>query len=349
MSAISTTDARALFTKMLVDVYKELPQVMGFLRSFFPDKIESTKELSIEVQRGTERVAADVIRGSIGNRNQFSRSSEKIFIPPYLREYFDATELSLYDRLFGSTQIDDGVFSAFLEQIAEKLKVLQDKMERRHELMCAQVLQTGIVTYDKGTSVDFHRKVASNIDKGGGNYWATGTVNPYNDLANGAQFIREKGKSQGSVYNAIMGRSALSDFLGNTIVKERSDIRNFGLDTIREPQRNSVGGSLHGQVTAGDYKVNLWTYPEIYENSAGTAIPYIDTDKVIMLPETPMFKFGFAAVPQLVTQGGGVKKGKFIFDDFVDDRKKTHEFDIQSAGLPIPTAVDQIYTVKVVA
>lgn len=345
---ISTTDARALFTKMLIDVYRERPQVSGFLRSFFVDKVESTKELSIEVQRGTEKVAVDVIRGSIGNRNTFSLSSEKIFVPPLYREYFDATNLSLYDRLFGSTQIDDGVFTSFLEQVAEKLGMLQDKIERAHEIQCAEVLLTGIVTLVNGTNIDYKRKAGSLVDLGGGNYWTTGTVNPYNTLEAGGTFLRTEGKAQGEFYNVICGSLALNAFQNNDIVKERADIRNFSLDSIRTPQRVSTGGSTHGEVSSGSYKFRLWTYPEYYD-LVGVSTPYIDPKSIVILPEAPRFVMGFGAVPQLATTGIGVKKGKFIFGDYIDDREATHDFDVKSAGLAIPVAVDQIYTAKVVA
>lgn len=348
MSNIASSDARALFTKMLLDKYKERVEVKGFLRSFFPEKIEMTKELSIEVQRGKEKIAVDVIRGSIGNRNTFSQSSEKIFVPPHHREYFDATELSLYDRLWGSTSIDDGVFTALLEQVAEKQGELQSKIERAHELQCAEVLETGIVTYNKGVSVDFHRKAAMKVDKGGGNYWATGTVNPYDDLAAGAKLLRQNGKAQGGKYNVIMGETAFADFMDNDVVKARADIRNFSLDSIREPQRNSTGASLQGNVVAGSYSFDIWTYPEFYDNASNVSTPYLNDKKVIILPLDPRFKFGFAAVPQLATVGG-VTKGKFLFGDYIDKRKSTHEFDVKSCGLAIPVAVDQIYTLQVVA
>lgn len=346
---ISTTDARALFTKMLIDVYRERPVVMGFLRSFFVDKIESTKELSIEVQRGTERVAVDVIRGSIGNRNSFGKSSEKIFVPPYYREYFDATDLSLYDRLFGSTAIDDGVFTAFLEQVAEKLGMLQDKIERAQEIQCAQVLLTGIVELINGTNIDYKRKAASLDDLGAGNYWTTNTVNPNEVLEKGSEFVRTKGKGQGINYNVLLGSEAYNAYVNNDIVKERADIRNFGLDAIRAPQRESTGGTLHGEVSAGSYKYRLWTYPEFHDNDAGDSVPYLDPKSIIILPENPRFSMGFAAVPQLVTDGIGVIKGKYIFGDYIDEREATHAYDIKSAGLAIPVRVDQIFTSQVVA
>jgi len=106
---IAITDARNLFTKKLVAVYLEQPRVFGFLRSFFKTDESDTKEVSIEVQRGTEKEAVDVMRGTEGNRNNMSKSTEKIFVPPYFREYFDATELDLYDRMFGSNEGEIGL------------------------------------------------------------------------------------------------------------------------------------------------------------------------------------------------------------------------------------------------
>jgi len=348
MGSISTTDAKALFTKMMVAQYIERPQVMGFLRSFFADKIESTKELSIEVQRGTEKVAVDVIRGSIGNRNNFTRSTEKIFIPPYHREYFDATDLSLYDRLFADDRIGAGVFTRFLEQVTEKMGLVQDKIERAHEVQCAEVLLTGIVTLQKGINIDFKRKALSLVDLGGGNYWTTGTVDPYATLETAGEFIRTAGKAQGGVYNVILGSDALSAFLNNDIVKGRSDIRNFFMDEVLMPQRNATGATSHGEVSSGSYRFRLWSYPE-FRDVSGVSTPYIDPKSIIVLPLAPRFVMGFAAVPQLATIGGGIRKGKFIFGDYIDERNSAHDFDVKSAGLAIPVGIDQIATVQVVA
>lgn len=348
MVTIATSDARALFTKMLIDVYRERTAPTAFLRSFFTVKEEITKELSIEVQRGTEKIAVDVERGTEGNRNKFSRSTEKIFVPPYYREYFDATELSLYDRLFGSTEIDDGIFTAFLEQVAEKLRLLQDKIERAYEVQCSQVLETGIVTLNAGINIDFKRKSASLVD-GSATPWTTGTNDPYEDLESGCNFLRQTGKAQGGTYNAIFGSEVLSAFLNNDIVKARADVRNFFLDMVRGPQRNSVGAALHGEVSCGSYNVRIWTYPEFYDNSSGVSTSYINSKKFILLPEAPRFVLGFAAVPQLATVNGGVKRGAYIVGDYIDERNHKHIFDIRSAGVAIPVAVDQIYTRKVIA
>jgi len=345
---ISTVDARALYTKALIDAYQERITPMSFLRSFFPAVEESTFELSIEVERGTEKVAVDVIRGTEGNRNEFAKSSEKIFVPPFYREFFDATQLSLYDRMFAADSIASQTFAAFVNQIADKMREIQNKIERRYELQCAEVLTTGIVTLNKGINIDFKRKAGSLVDNSG-SPWTNNAIDPFAQLQAGAQFIREKGKSQGGTLNAILGDSALNAFLNNTIVKERADIRNFSLDALNTPQKNAVGGTLHGIVSAGSYSIRLWSYPEVYD-VAGVSTPYIDPKKVIILPDNPRFKLGFAAVPQLIDEENPTPiKGAFIYGDYKDKRAATHDYDVKSAGVAIPVAVDQIYTAKVIA
>ena len=348
MGYIATTDARGLFTKTVVDIFKETVTPTGFLRSFFTVKESTSKNLSIAVRRGTEKVAVDVERGTEGNRNTWSKSTEKIFAPPYYREWFDITELDLYDRLFGDENIEAGVFTEFLAEVSEKLVALREKIERAYEVQCSQVLETGIVQLNAGININFKRKAESLVNNSG-TPWTTGSTDPYAQMEAGCNFLRQVGKVQGGVVNAILGSSALTAFLNNTTVKGRADVRNFFIDMVRAPQRNSVGAALHGEVSCGSYNVRLWTYPEFYDNAAGVSTPYINPKKVIMLPEDPRFTLGFAAVPQLPTKNGGVRKGAFLVGDYVDERNDKHIFDIKSAGVAIPVAVDQIYTMQVVA
>jgi hypothetical protein len=123
----------------------------------------------------------------------------------------------------------------------------------------------------------------------------------------------------------------------------------MALDAVRPPQRDSVGATLHGQLSAGSYKFNLWAYPEFYDNANGDSTPYLNSKKVIVLPEAPKFNMSFAAVPKLITQAGPQTVGAYTVKEFVDERKTTHDIEISSAGVPIPVAVDQIYTMQVTA
>lgn len=347
MGAIPAQQARAKFTQALVAVYKERPEVTGFFKSFFPSVQKGTRYVSIEVQRGTEKVAVDVVRGTEGNRNDFGLSSQKVFDPPLFKEYFDMTELDLYDVLMGQEMISEVQYGELLAQVSEKIGLLRDKIDRAYEVMCSQALTTGIVTLQSTTNIDFKRKAASLVDNAA-DYFAANN-DPFDTFEAGCNFLRQVGKSQGGTYNAILGSAALSDLLANTKFTARQNLFNMALDMVRPPQRESVGATLHGQITAGSYKVNLWAYPEFYDNSNGVSTPYMDEKKVIILPEAPKFNFSYAAVPQLITAPGAQTVGAYTVKEFVDERKATHDIEIASAGLPIPVAIDQIYTFKAVA
>jgi hypothetical protein len=358
--AISTADIRGLFTKTLIDVYQERIRPTQFLRSFFTPETVPTKTVSIEVERMGEKVAVDVVRGTEGNRNSFSRSTEKIFEPPLFREYFDITNLDLYDRVLGSMgSANKPLFTALLNSAAERLGYLQDKIERAKELQCAQVFLTGVVTLKNGTNIDYKRKSGS-IVVAPGDYFATNT-DPFAVFAKGCDFLRKVGRSGDGTFNAILGTQALADLLANTKFTARQNYFNMSLDAVVAPVRNAVGATFHGIITAGAYKVQLWAYPQFYDlavvdgsgnpvndasgNPTYTSTPYMDPKQVVMFPTMPRFKFAHAAVPQLIGEPGQLpSQGEYVVGEFLDTRKAKHDYDIQSAPLAVPVAVDQIYT-----
>lgn len=346
---IQTVDAQALYTKTIVDFYRERIDPTNFLMSFFPSIETSGLEVSIEVQRGFEKIAVDVRRGTDGNLNEFNVSTEKLFKPPYWREYFNSTNLQLYDRLYGATSIDDAVFSEFINDVAEKYQTLRNKILRSQELLCSQVLQTGVITIASDLNIDFKRKAASLVDPGAGTYFDSANSDPFVLFENGANFLRKVGKSRGGTINAILGDDAMRALLNNTKFNARQNLFHLQLDSVTGPQRQAVGSVLHGYITAGSYTFYLWTYPEFYDDASGTSTPYVDPKKVILLPQQPRFKFAYGAVPQLIAPNSPPVRGAFILSDYIDQKLKSHEYHIESAGMPVPTAIDQIYTFKAVS
>jgi hypothetical protein len=344
---IAFQQARGVYTEALIAVFRESVPVMSFLRSFFPASFYKTKIVSIEVQRGTETIAVDVIRGTNGNRNKVTRSTLKEFLPPYFDEYFNINELDAYDRALGSE--DPRAMANLSAESASKLIELRNKIERAIELMCAQIFEFGVISLVSGDSIDFKRKAASLVANNAGNTWATGTVSPYDTLEAGAKFLRETGKVMGSNFNVILGGEALNDFLKNDIVLQRNDIVRLPLDQIQSPVKNAVGSSYHGRVSAGSYTFDLWTYPEVYEDESGVNHYYWNEKKICILPEITGFKMAYALVPQLLTGGQTPQVGEYLIQDFIDERQTAHEQHIKSAPIPVPVKVDQMYTVQVVA
>ncbi len=357
MANITLEQARLKFTQALVDKYRDRPVVMAFLRSFFVKKTSASKFISIEVQRGNEKIAVDVQRGTAGNRNEFGRSTQKIILPPYFREYFDATDLDFYDLLFSDAggMVDGKTFANWINEVNEKLGLLQNKIERRQELQCAQVLEDGIVTLENGDNIDFKRKALSKVTIA--TKWDNGASTPIEDLLVGCKFLRTEGKAQGGIFNLICGDLALEALINHADIKERADIRRYELVNVREPQKNSVGATLHGRITVGSYVVLLWAYPEFYDDSAGDSQPYLNEKKVILIPQAPRFIFSFAAVPMIKRDLPKAEfsnfisqtQAAFVIGNYIDERDEKHVFDMKSSGIPIPVAVDQIWTAAVLA
>jgi len=354
---ILVSQAQGLFTQNLIALYKELPRPTAFLRSFFTASESGTKFVSIMVQRGSESIAVDVLRGTQGRRNTMDRSSQKVFQPPYYREYFDATDLDFYDRLFGQVggEVNERTFAEWINEVAEKLQLLQDKIERSIEKQCADVFLTGIITLTSGDNIDFKRKAASLVDLGAAAYWDQGTSDPIVDLTAAGNFLREEGKSMDGTYDIIMGGPTLNAFLDNTVIKERADIRNYHLDNILTPQRNAVGATFHGEVSAGSFRFRIWGYPQVFETTPfGAKTRYIDDNKAVVVPPNPNFRLAYAGVPHIIRDVRNAEfpeyistsPGQFHVGNYVDQRSEVHIFDIKSAPVAIPLAVDQIYTMQ---
>jgi hypothetical protein len=359
--SISTADIRGLFTTTLVDVYRERPKTTPFLQSFFPTTVVPTKTTYIEIERFGEKVAVDVVRGTEGNRNTFSLSNQKMFEPPYYREYFDLTHLDLYDRVLGSQgNAQEPLFISFVNEVADRMQHLIDKIIRARELMCSQVFfNNGVVTMNQGVNIDFKRK-SSSISNVTGDYFASVT-DPYGVFVKGCNFLRQTGKSFDGTFNAILGTTAWNDLRGNARFIDTQKMFQTKFDEIVMPDRRAEGMVHQGTISAGSYRVQLWTYPQFYDlpinDAAGNtptslswtqtyaSTPYVPVNQVVMFPSNPRNKMVCCATPRLIGAPGQVPiQGEYNFSDMIDEWLAKHQMAVQSAPLPIPVAIDQIYT-----
>lgn len=357
--AIPVQQARGVFTQQLIARWNELRELApkSFLRSFFTQKTTDTKFVSIEVMRGTEKIAVDVLRGTEGNRNSFSKSAEKIFMPPFYHENIDMTEFDKYDVLFGADTmaVSVGTIDSVINQALDKLVILRHKIERAYELQASQVFSSGIVQLHSGDNIDYKRKGASQKVNDPAEYWSVQSVDPRNQLKAGANFLRTVGKAGVGVFDIILGQVALADFIANPFIVN-DKIKDVKLIDLRSPQATATGAILHGQISAGSYLFNIWSYPENYDNASNVSTPYIDDNYMYMLPTNgTRFDFAFAGVPAIVKDTRNEQfpelitsvAGDYVIGNYIDPAKKKHVFEIMSAGLAVPVAVDRIYSAKV--
>lgn len=127
---ISREEALGIFTRTLPTVFNDKISPKNFLRSFFKVKTSSALNVSTEVKRNGEFIAGDVMRGSEGNLNTFSKSTQRMYTPPFYKEYINSTELDYYDRVFGqSGEITGDNLDMYIDIVAENLSALQAKIE----------------------------------------------------------------------------------------------------------------------------------------------------------------------------------------------------------------------------
>lgn len=351
--AITLNEHRAGVTKAVIARYSDDKAPKAGFSALFPSVTTDTKEVSIEVERYNQLMAVDVKRCTDPNRNTFDKSTEKIFIPPFFSESFDFTSCQRYAASFGSgNDPSKSDARSLIREATQYLGTLRNKILRAIEKQRADVLQTGIVTLKNGDSIDFKRKSASMKTLTSTAKWdAPSTADPFKDLLDGANFLREEGLSAGSVINAFMGAGALSNFLSNQKVQAQADIKNITRTDIGMPQFNGVTGLVfHGQTSSGDFIFNLWTYGEWYKDAAGVTQRYLGTNTVVLVPDDFVGKTAYAAVPAVM--GDAISgqyvapvEGEFHLHDVIDQVKRTWDFILESAPLVIPVSVDRIYTV----
>lgn len=358
--AIPAQQARAIFTKLFLERYQEIIPAPSFLKSFFPVRTASSLMVSIEVQRGTEKISVDVQRGTPGHGNQFTRSTEKMYIPPFFKEWFDITQMDNYDVVFGSDNMTGDQVGNLAMSVAEKYATLQQKIERSKELLVSNVLETGAITLVNADTINFKRRAGSMVDIGltdQTQYWNNATAPVEAHLIAGSEFIRQYGKNGAGVFNLIMSGATFNYLKNTNYFSKLAGYQQVDLIDIVMPQKQAFGAGYHGVITAGAYKYNIWTYDETYVDADGATQRYWPADYVCMLPVTgTRFIYAHGGIPQIMRNAQNAEMPQYIryqaaeygFNNWIDQRATAHIFEIMSAPVPVPVTVDMIYTFKAI-
>ena len=361
--AISREEALGIYTRTLPTVFNDKIAPKNFLRSFFKVKTSPALNVSTEIKRNGELVAGDVMRGSDGNINSFSKSTQRIYTPPFYKEGVISTELDYYDRVFGTTgDISAESLDMFIDEVADKLSSLQAKIERAYELQCSQAIFDRIVQVNNGDNITFPKKSESEINANttSGAYFDNASSKPSLSFIAAGAFLRSKGKAQGGVFDCVCGESAWNALLNSTEFQKFFTATSVTLtDAIgMNPINPMLGAAYQGRVKYGSYLFDFWTYPETYDTVSGgtvTSNSYVPTKKIAVIPKAPAFEFRYAGVPTLI-EADGMRSpvymstpGEFHIRQYNDDRKAVTVYEVTSAGLAVPVAIDQIAVITALA
>ena len=358
---LTTQDSQGLTLQAAIRTFVERKMPSTHLRGYFTPQTYDTQALPIEVQRGTDYVAVDVLRGTGGNANGSSVSTTKTIIPPFYHETFQINGLSAYERVFGQTanMTTTGARKALANQAAKELQLINDKIVRAEELQCAQALETGIVTLKNGANIDYKRKAASKVDLGDAGeagYWTNPNAKIEKSFQKGGEFIREEGVSDVTTIDATMSTDAWIALKETTWFKDYAKFVQVSFLDISAPKARR-GATLHGRITAGSFIYNIWTYNGRYTDANGVVQRFIDPTKVVLTPsEGGVFELAYGAVDTVVKSSGasnvsGMVLAKSEADyyvwDSLDLNNLTHTMHMSSAPVARLISVDQVYTMKV--
>ena len=295
-----------LAAQAMMQMYREDQDRGGFLSAWFRPVRNSTgstgTSLVWDSQRFSRKIAGTIDHGTGSNLNEAARFSTKEFEPP---EYGEAVAINAHDlvtRMAGEDPFsasNRSYASRFIKLVGDALLESGRLIDRGVEVQAAQIMQTGQLSLAGASpySADFKPKASHFVTVG--TAWSD-SVNavPLDDIENLAHTIRVDSKKR--VTTAIMGRTALKEFLECDQVKERADLRRVNMLAI-DPRIDNRGAHLYGTIIAGGYEINLWQYDQMYEPFAGGAeVPYVDDNKVILLPDRPSFVIGSLLVPQIL-------------------------------------------------
>lgn len=298
------------YGRFMVDVFdeREIIGVPTAFQAFFGRPETGAKTLfspnasvvDIDILRGNERIAALVQRGSnarpISGQKNTDEQKWSAFsrLYPLAEEEGDITADQLNRRVAG-----ENPYSSITKLDRLRLLALNHHHEhmrritRLFEYLSAQSVLTGKMPSILGTTnndliYDFRRNAAHTITVG--IKWDAGaTAVIMADIDGGCEKIRANGHANPDMI--VIGSSAVDAMINDTTIQTQADNRRFEL--IEVSTNNPVPPNFKRFVDAGltprgrlrtpkGYTLWIFTYSDVYTNSAGTATPYMPVDEALI-------------------------------------------------------------------
>jgi hypothetical protein len=288
-------------TSVFLETYSDFAAAPTFLTSLARTRRFNSEKVTIDIERDDDDVAIVIESLQDSGRNNVSTLYQNNeYLPPIYKEVAPLNSFTLLDRRAGQNPHSDPNYAANLALDAAKVLGKMDrKIRRAFELQASQVLQSGVVDLQDSAGVtrytiDYNAKVA-HFPTVGTSWVDTANADCLLDIENLAHVVNQNGR--GIPNRLIFGRTAWQNFVRNSKVQAILDNRRIMLGGVNMP--TAVGGAVFmGDIAAGPYRFELWTYPAFYKNPNGGAITrYVEDDKVIMLSDNTRLDAAYGALP----------------------------------------------------
>ncbi len=276
-------------TAVLLAAYKEQKAPNTFLQSrYFPDgQVFTTAQVLVEYKDGNQKLAPFVspeIGGKVVRRDGYEANAYKpAFIAPKRALTIDNLQAKGFgEALYGELTPAERAVKITADDLTE----MDEMIVRRHEQMCAQVLQENALTmnhygddnklvdtkkieYFNGTNEAIYTPVAN---------WDAAEADILGDVAAIALELAKRGLP---AVDVILGTEAADAFLNNEKVIKLLDTRNINIGAV-DPTENFPEAVFLGQLNCKGYKLNFIQYAATYEAEDGTIKPFIDPKVAIV-------------------------------------------------------------------
>lgn len=349
MSMTSLLDARTL--TQAINKTKVIEPY--FLNNVFKNKqYVKTKHIDIETISNNTRLARYVNDHEKAIPiSKSGRTYNSVKLPrTYEMKFFGLDEIQNFKSLgavYGDAAVTDRNREAAL-WVAQELQDLKERAIRRDEMIAAMALFTGSIsivqdniewTVDYGYEEDTHL-----IELTGEDRW--------NDADNTTileqlrQYKKLIKKRCGIVPRiVILGSNAATALLANADIKALLDNQNYrvgAIDLTRDPEANGMYlGTLAG--------MQIFEYDQQYENYSGTDTDMIDSNKMLMLADSPSFRQYHGAIYRLVNGNLTLVSNDMFVESRTNDDQTAVEWRVEHKALPVIHDPDCLISATVVA
>ncbi len=266
-----------------IEDLRSRPAGLSLLSLFFPQIIEETsEEVHFDSDNKPRRIAPFVHPLKEGRLIESEGYVTSTLKPAYLKPktVFDATRP--LKRIMG-----EPITGAMSPEARMSALVSQDLMDhinmirRRKEVMAGEALTAGTVTIAgdgyPSQVVNFGRAAGHSIDlSGGAAEWGDAGISPVENIETWSELVLKT--SGAGVTDVVFTPSAWSLFRADTKFAQAVDLLRAGSDAVNYSARISTGLNYLGQMG----QRRLWIYYDWYVNEAGTEVPIIADNRVIL-------------------------------------------------------------------
>ena len=276
-------------TAVLLAAYKQQKAPNTFLQTrYFPDgQVFTTAQVLVEYKDGNQKLAPFVspeVGGKVVRRDGYEANAYKpAFIAPKRALTIDNLQAKGFgEALYGELTPAERAVKITADDLTE----MDEMIVRRHEQMCAQVLQENALTMnhygDDNKLVDVKKIEYFNGTNEAvyttGAKWNADDADIIGDIAAIALALAKRGLP---AVDVILGTEAADAFLNNEKVIKLLDTRNLNIGVV-DPTENFPEAVFLGQINCKGYKLNFIQYAATYEAEDGTIKPYIDPKVAIV-------------------------------------------------------------------